>query len=53
MNENAKNLSEFVKQEIDSLNPYENKEIRFPLGDHSLNFWELGAESVFPNSLEL
>lgn len=53
MNKNEKELSEFVKQEINSLMPYENEEVNFPLGDYSFNFWNLSAESVFPNSSEL
>lgn len=53
MNNNSKELSEFVKQQLEELKPYEDSQISLPLGDHSFNFWALDAESVFPNSPDL
>jgi len=53
MNHNSKELSNFVKQQLEELKPYEDSPIKFPLGDYSFDFWALDAESVFPNSPDL
>ncbi|NGY88609.1 hypothetical protein F6Y05_37065 [Bacillus megaterium] len=53
MNHNSKELSDFVKQQLEELKPYEDSPIKFPLGDYSFDFWALDAESVFPNSPDL
>jgi len=53
MNNNSKEFSDFVKQQIEELKPYEGEPINFPLGDHSYDFWAQDAESAFPNSPEL